>query len=32
MTRKGDGIFKRGKVWRLDCRINGRRWQLLAEF
>jgi len=28
MARKGDGIFKRGKVWRLDCRINGKRWQL----
>jgi integrase len=28
MARKGDGIFKRGKVWRLDCYINGQRWQL----
>ena len=28
MARKGDGIFKRGKVWRLDCIINGRRYQL----
>jgi hypothetical protein len=27
MARKGDGIFKRGKVWRLDCFINGRRHQ-----
>jgi integrase len=28
MARKGDGIFKRGKVWRLDCSINGIRYQL----
>ena len=28
MARKGDGIFKRGKIWRLDCYINGQRWQL----
>lgn len=28
MARKGDGIFKRGKVWRLDCIINGQRYQL----
>lgn len=27
MARKGDGIFKRGKVWRLDCYINGVRHQ-----
>lgn len=24
MARKCDGVFKRGKVWRLDCIINGR--------
>ena len=28
MARKGDGIFKRGKVWRLDCIINGQRYQV----
>jgi integrase len=28
MARKGDGIFKRGKAWRLDCIINGQRYQL----
>jgi hypothetical protein len=28
MARKGDGIYKRGKVWRLDCYINGVRYQL----
>jgi integrase len=28
MARKGDGIFKRGKVWRLDCIIAGKRYQL----
>lgn len=27
MARKGDGIFKRGSVWRLDCVINGVRHQ-----
>jgi integrase len=27
MARKGDGIYKRGKVWRLDCVIAGRRHQ-----
>jgi integrase len=27
MARKGDGIFKRGKVWRLDCIIAGKRHQ-----
>jgi integrase len=25
MARHGDGIYKRGNVWRLDCIINGRR-------
>ena len=28
MARKGDGIFKRGNVWRLDCYINGQRYQI----
>lgn len=28
MARKGDAIYKRGKVWRLDCFINGQRYQL----
>jgi hypothetical protein len=28
MARKGDGIYKRGGVWRLDAWINGRRYQL----
>jgi hypothetical protein len=28
MARKGDGLYKRGKVWRLDCYINGQRYQL----
>ncbi|MBN2317560.1 MAG: site-specific integrase [Acidobacteria bacterium] len=28
MARKGDGIFKRGSVWRLDCYINGQRYQV----
>ncbi|MBN2242814.1 MAG: site-specific integrase [Acidobacteria bacterium] len=28
MARKGDAVFKRGSVWRLDCRINGQRYQL----
>jgi len=28
MARKGDGIFKRGNVWRLDAIINRRRWQV----
>ncbi|HYK90286.1 MAG TPA: tyrosine-type recombinase/integrase [Acidobacteriota bacterium] len=27
MARKGDGIYKRGKVWRLDMKINGIRHQ-----
>lgn len=27
MARKGDGIFKRGKVWRIDCIIAGKRHQ-----
>lgn len=25
MARKGDGLYQRGKVWYLDCRINGAR-------
>lgn len=25
MARKGDGIYRRGNVWRLDVRINGVR-------
>jgi integrase len=25
MARKGDGIYRRGHVWRLDAIINGRR-------
>jgi hypothetical protein len=25
MASKGDGIFNRGKVWRLDCYINDIR-------
>lgn len=28
MARKGDGIFKRGNTWRLDCFINGMRHQV----
>lgn len=28
MARKGDGIYRRGKVWRLDAWINGERYQL----
>lgn len=27
MARKGDGIYKRGRTWRLDCWINGKRYQ-----
>lgn len=27
MARKGDGIYKSGKVWRLDCVINGKRYR-----
>ncbi|MBN2320902.1 MAG: site-specific integrase [Acidobacteria bacterium] len=27
MARKGDGIYKRGSVWWLDCWIEGRRYQ-----
>jgi len=27
MARKGDRIFKRGKVWRRDCFINGQPHQ-----
>jgi len=27
MARKGDGIYKRGKVWWLDAVINGARYQ-----
>lgn len=26
MPRKGDGIYLRGSVWYLDCRINGTRY------
>ncbi len=25
-SRKGDGIYQRGKVWYLDCRIKGQRY------
>ena len=25
-TRKGDGIYQRGTVWYLDCRIKGQRY------
>ena len=25
MARRGDGLYQRGKVWYLDCRINGTR-------
>jgi len=25
-TRKGDGIYQRGKIWYLDCRIKGQRY------
>ncbi len=25
MARKGDGLYLRGSVWYLDCRINGQR-------
>lgn len=25
MPRTGDGIYRRGKAWYLDCRINGQR-------
>ncbi|PYU94218.1 MAG: hypothetical protein DMG08_08235 [Acidobacteria bacterium] len=28
MARKGDGIYKRGKTWRLDIVIHGKRHQL----
>jgi integrase len=28
MARKGDGIFKRGGAWRLDCYIRGTRHQV----
>lgn len=28
MARHGDGIYLRGKSWYLDCRINGKRYQL----
>jgi len=28
MARKGDGIYKRGRAWRLDCTIDGHRYQL----
>lgn len=28
MARKGEGIYKRGNVWWLDCRINGTRYQV----
>ena len=28
MARKGEGIYKRGNVWWLDCRISGTRYQL----
>ena len=25
MARKGNGLYLRGSVWYLDCRINGHR-------
>ncbi len=25
MTRRGDGLYLRGKTWYLDCRLNGTR-------
>ena len=25
MARKGDGLYLRGSVWYLDCRIDGQR-------
>ena len=25
-SRKGDGIYQRGTVWYLDCRIKGQRY------
>jgi integrase len=28
MARKGDGLYLRGAVWYLDCRINGERHAL----
>lgn len=28
MARHGDGIYRRGKVWRLDAVISGQRYQL----
>lgn len=28
MARKGEGIYKRGNAWWLDCRISGTRYQL----
>jgi integrase len=28
MARKGDGLYLRGKVWYLDCRIDGKRYVL----
>jgi len=28
MARKGTGVYLRGNAWRLDCSINGRRYQL----
>ena len=26
MARKGDGLYQRGSVWYLDCRLNGQRY------
>lgn len=28
MPRLGDGLYRRGKAWYLDCRINGQRYQV----
>ncbi len=25
MQRRGDGLYLRGTVWYLDCRVNGTR-------
>ena len=25
MARRGDGLYLRGTVWYLDCRVNGTR-------
>ncbi len=28
MARRGDGLYLRGTVWYLDCRINGTRYMV----